>query len=52
VCTVLRNIRFEYSALSSPLNPPLAEIKQVHITIIHFMQSCYTAACLYAKKVI
>jgi len=38
VCTVLRNIRFEYSAAppSSFMNPPLTVIIMLHITIIPF----------------
>jgi len=37
VCTVLRNIRFEYLRPRSPMNLLLTVIKLVHITIIHFM---------------
>ena len=55
VCTVLRNIRFEYSVpsppLSSPMNPPLTVTKMVHMTIIHFMQICYTAVCMLTKVI-
>jgi len=52
VCTALRNIRFEYSAVASsppPVNLPLALNKTVHITILSLHVNLLYC-CMYAHK--